>query len=84
MRLVEYLNTLSWTKADLARESKVSSSTVTRVFRKEAISRQKAKQICEALTKALKRRIMVSDIDELRISDIREGRPGRRSGETET
>jgi predicted DNA-binding protein (UPF0251 family) len=65
MRLVDYLDTLNWTQTRLAKEADISTSTVKRALNSQAISRDNAIAICEALSRALKRPITIADMNEL-------------------
>ncbi len=67
MRLVYYLDCLNWTQTRLAKEAKVSISTVARLMQEKTISRQNAEKICEALTKAIQQPITPHDVDEIHV-----------------
>jgi len=79
MRLSDYLNTLSWSQTDLAKEAGISVSTVRRAMKEQRISRPNARAICDALTRGLKRPIAPSDVNELHITDL--NRPSRKKPE---
>ncbi len=70
MRLADYLDTLSWSQTDLAREAEISPSTVARALKAKTILRSNAKAICLALGKGLKRPIALSDVNELHITGL--------------
>lgn len=53
LTLDKYLDQLSWSQADLARQAEVSVSVVRRVLNGEAISRRNAKKIVQALDQNL-------------------------------
>jgi transcriptional regulator with XRE-family HTH domain len=77
MRLKDYLDTLSWSQTELAKQASISASTVRRAMRSETISRDKAKAICEALSRGLKRQIVLSDVNELHITSLQKEPAGR-------
>jgi len=67
MRLVHYLDRLNWTQTRLAKEAKISVSTVSRVLQKKTISRKNADKICKTLTKALQQPITPHDVDDIHV-----------------
>jgi transcriptional regulator with XRE-family HTH domain len=78
MRLIDYLNTLEWSQADLAKHAGVSPTTVSRVLNEGTISRRSARAICIALSNAMDKRITNLDINELKMSDVRRPRKKKR------
>jgi DNA-binding Xre family transcriptional regulator len=70
MRLADYLDTLSWSQSDLAKQADISTSTVRRAMKAQTISRRNANAICVALSQGLKRRIALADVNELHISGL--------------
>jgi transcriptional regulator with XRE-family HTH domain len=69
-RLSDYLDMLAWSQADLAREARISKSTVTRVLNGKTISRRNAKAIIDAINHATNGKLQVADIRGLRITPI--------------
>jgi transcriptional regulator with XRE-family HTH domain len=70
MRLSDYLDTLSWSQTDLAKEAGISVSTVRRALGEQRVSRANARAICEALSRGLKRPIVLGDVNELHTTDL--------------
>jgi hypothetical protein len=70
MRLADYLDTLSWSQSDLAKQADISTSTVRRAMKAETISRRNANAICVAISRGLKRPIALADVNELHISGL--------------
>jgi DNA-binding Xre family transcriptional regulator len=77
MRLADYLDSLSWSQTDLAREADISSSTIARALKSETISRRNANAICLALSRGLKRPIVLSDVSELHITGLKRPRKAK-------
>jgi transcriptional regulator with XRE-family HTH domain len=67
MTLEEYRNLLSWSQAELARQSGLNNQTISNAERGEAISTRTAQAICQALSKALGRPIFARDIEGLNV-----------------
>jgi len=74
MRLPDYLDTLSWSQTDLAREAGISASTIRRVLSEKPISRRNAHAITDALSRGLKRPIVLADVSELHITGLKRPR----------
>jgi hypothetical protein len=70
MRIADYLDTLAWSQADLAREADISTSTVRRLLKSQAISRRSAQAVTAALARGLKRPITPADVTELHVTDL--------------
>lgn len=67
MNLQGYCSRLGWDVAELARQSRVNYATARKAYNGEAISARPARDIAEALSKALGARINVGDIDGLQV-----------------
>lgn len=76
LTLDQYLDQLSWSQADLAREAEVSVSVVRRVLNGEAISRRNAKKIVQTLDQQFhalsefNEHMTLASIEGIQISDL--------------
>lgn len=80
MKLIDYLNQHSWSKADLARNADVSIGTVTKALSGEPIARRNAAKIIAALQSEHERLkqpgiITLASIRGLKISDVKRHKP---------
>jgi transcriptional regulator with XRE-family HTH domain len=79
MKLIDYLNQLSWSQADLARHAGVSTSSVHRALRGEKLSRRVAAAIQESIAEATKRSNDKPTISGLRVVPVKRRRPAAAS-----
>ncbi len=82
MKLADYLDMFSWSQADLARESDVSTHCVSRAINGKRIARRNAQKILEALnqqfqTQGGKAHISMISIKGLQIADLQRKKPGQ-------
>jgi DNA-binding XRE family transcriptional regulator len=63
MKLEGYRELLSWSQAELARQSGLNPATIGKAESGEAVSSASARAICRALSKALQRQILARDIE---------------------
>jgi hypothetical protein len=63
MKLGGYLDTLSWSQAELSRRAKVSVGSISRALAGDRVSRRVADAIVQALSKGLGRRLTLDDVD---------------------
>jgi transcriptional regulator with XRE-family HTH domain len=82
MRLVEYLNQLCWSQADLARKAGVSSNSVQRALDGQRLSRRVAAAIVTALGAGTGKALQVKDVSDLRIVTVRRRKTGERAPTT--
>lgn len=74
--LDKYLDQLSWSQADLARQAEISVSVVRRVLNGEAISRRNAKKIVQALDENLhaqgegNEHMTLANVEGIQISEL--------------
>lgn len=76
MKLIDYLNQYSWSKADLARNAEISIGSVTSALDGQPIARSSAKRIVDALQlehERLKRPgvITLASVRGLKITDVK-------------
>ena len=67
MTIQDYRRELGWSQAELARQSKLNPNTVRKAESGEEVSSQSALAIAEAFSKALGQRLLVRDIDNLKV-----------------
>lgn len=67
MKLSEYRYQLGWSRAELARHAGISSPSVSKAEKGEAINDKTASLICKALSRVLGRQITFQDIDDLNV-----------------
>lgn len=77
MKLAEYLDMLSWSQADLAREAKVSSQSVSRALSGRRISRRVAFNVVAALSKAIGRKLMLPEVEGLQVVPLKRRKVAR-------
>ena len=71
MRLAEYLDKLSWSQADLAREANISVSSVARALKGQPVSRRNANAMITALGKGTHHQVTLSEVKGLHIAELR-------------
>ncbi|MBV8801898.1 MAG: XRE family transcriptional regulator [Gammaproteobacteria bacterium] len=79
MKLEDYLNKLSWSQTDLARNADIAVITATHALEGKTVKRFVATKIASALSEALGRKVEVSEIDGLKISPLRIARKAKES-----
>jgi transcriptional regulator with XRE-family HTH domain len=67
MKLQDYRRRLGWSQAELARRSRLNANTIRKAENNEPVSSATAVAIVEALSEALGERILVEDIDNLKV-----------------
>ena len=68
MTIEEFRRDLGWSQNELARRARINANTVRRAESGEPISSQTATAIAEAFSEAFGRRILVRDIDGLKVA----------------
>ena len=67
MTIQDYRKDLGWSQAELARQAKLNPNTVRKAENRDEVSSQSALAIAEAFSRALDQRILVRDIDNLKV-----------------
>ena len=67
MTIQDYRKDLGWSQAELARQAKLNPNTVRKAENGDEVSSQSALAIAEAFSRALEQRILVRDIDNLKV-----------------
>jgi transcriptional regulator with XRE-family HTH domain len=62
MRLIEYRTMLGWSQSELARRAGISAPTVSKAEEGLPINGRSAGLICKALSQAMGKQIMISDV----------------------
>ena len=83
MRLAEYLDKLSWSQADLAREAGISVSSVARALKGDPISRRNANAIVKALGTGTHHAVTLAEVKGLHITELKrkKARAGKGNGQ---
>jgi hypothetical protein len=71
MKLIDYLNQLSWSQADLARHAKVSNSSVHRALKGDKLSRRVAAAIQETIATNIKQAELRPVISDLKVVPVK-------------
>lgn len=71
MRLADYLDDLSWSQKDLARQARISPTSVSRALRGEKVSRRVANSMVAAISRELKQTIRLPQVEGLRVAGLR-------------
>ena len=75
MRLAEYLDKLSWSQADLAREAGVSVSSVARALKGDPVARRNANAIVKALGNGTHKQVTLAEVKGLHITELKRKKP---------
>jgi len=67
MKLGEYTRSLGWSISELARQASMDFNTARKALEGQSISARSANKIASALSKALGERILVTDIEDLKV-----------------